>query len=264
MPNGASSESVARVALSTEPPASAATGSATPSSLYEFIGDRHTNRGPYRAEPVPDDVLAELVDTSDLAGVDIVWIVDTDAKAVLGTLLIEAAQAITADEQQSIDGFKWFRSDDDAIQRHRDGLTLDEQGLATVTLTLAKLLPASSRTAGDEFWVEQTRNVHTKTAAAYGVVTAADPYDMPTQLRSGRLLQRTQLAATRRGIAFQHMNQITERIDRERSTTVAPTFGPQFSDLLPTGAQPVATFRAGHAVRNGRRSPRRPISEVTR
>ena len=47
----------------------------------------------------------------------------------MGALMIDAAVAITADEQQSRDAFAWFRSDDDAIQRHRDGLTLDGQDL---------------------------------------------------------------------------------------------------------------------------------------
>ena len=45
-------------------------------------------------------------------------------------------------------------------------------------LAVAKILPASSRTAGDRFWLDQTRTVHTATAAAYGVITVANPDDM--------------------------------------------------------------------------------------
>ena len=37
----------------------------------------------------------------------------------MGALMVDAAVAITADEQQSRDAFAWFRSSDDAIQRHR-------------------------------------------------------------------------------------------------------------------------------------------------
>jgi hypothetical protein len=51
------------------------------------------------------------------------------------------------------------------------------------------------------------------------------------------------------GIALHHMNQVTERIDRERSTGVTPTFGPRFAELLPPGEQPLLTFRVGHPVR---------------
>lgn len=100
----------------------------------------------------------------------------------MGRLMVDAATAITRDERQSTDSFTWFQSSHDAIERYRDGLTLDAQGLSPVMLTIAKLLPASSRTAGDAFWVTQTRDVHTKTAAAYGVITVTDPYDATTQL----------------------------------------------------------------------------------
>jgi len=94
--------------------------------------------------------------------------------------MIDAATAITHDQQQSRDSFAWFRANDDAVQEHRDGLTLDGQAFASVTLAVAKLLPASSRAAGDQFWVDQTRHVHNATAAAYGVLTVRDPKDVRT------------------------------------------------------------------------------------
>ena len=50
-------------------------------------------------------------------------------------------------------------------------LTLDGQGLGDLTLLAAKILPAQSRTDGDTFWLKATRDVHTATAAAYGVIT---------------------------------------------------------------------------------------------
>ena len=182
----------------------------------------------------------------------------------MGRLMLDAATAITRDEQQSRDSFAWFRFGNDAIEKHRDGLTLNGQGLPALTLTAAKLLPASSRSTGDDFWLTQTRDVHTKTAAAYGVITATDPSDRQTRLQAGRLLQRIHLLATTRKIALHHMNQITERIDREHDTTATPVFAPRFAALLPAGVQPMATFRIGHPVRDARLSPRRPVSVVTR
>ena len=74
---------------------------------------------------------------------------DPGPKAALSQLLIDAAVALTADEEQSKDGFVWFRNSNDEIQRHRDGLVLDGQGLSPLVLGLAKLLPPSSRTDGD-------------------------------------------------------------------------------------------------------------------
>lgn len=256
LPSGPTGDHVAHVELAPASPVS--------SPLYDAIGGRHSNRGPYRAEPVPPDLLARLVDTTGLPGVGVHWLTGTAANAAMGGLLVDAAIAITVDAQQSRDAFGWFRSTDDAIQRHRDGLTLDGQGLSPLMLTAAKLLPPSTRSSGDAFWVDQTRTVHTRTAAAYGVLTVVDPDDEASQLLGGRLLQRVHLAATAEGVALQHMNQITERIDRERATQATPTFAPRFARLLPAGVQPLAAFRVGYAVRAARLSPRRSLAAVTR
>jgi hypothetical protein len=256
LPDGPGSDLVAHVALTEAP--------AEPSALYDVIGDRHTNRGAFTSETVTADTLADLVDLTGLPGVAVQWVTSDSDKATLGRLMVDAATAITDDEQQSKDSFAWFRSDDDAIQRHRDGLTLDAQGMSPAILTLAKLLPASSRRAGDKFWVTQTRDVHTKTAAAYGVITVADPHDVTAQLLGGRLLQRIHLSATQHGLALHHMNQITERIDRERETGQPPSFATRFAKLLPSGTQPLGAFRVGHASRDAALSPRRTVSEVTR
>lgn len=256
LPDGPDGDLVAHVAL--------AESASEPSTLYDAIGDRHTNRGPYTSEAVPVGVLADLVDPTELPGLSLHWVTQDGEKAALGRLMVDAATAITQDEQQSRDSFEWFRSSDDDVQRHRDGLTLDAQGMSPIMLTVAKLLPASSRASGDKFWIKQTRDVHTKTAAAYGVITVTDPHDATTQLLGGRLLQRIHLAATRHGLALHHMNQITERIDRERATGQPARFAARFADLLPAGAQPLGTFRVGHPERDAKRSPRRPVSEVTR
>jgi hypothetical protein len=256
LPNGSSSPLVAHVEL--------AHVAAEHSVLYDAIGNRHTNRGPYTAREVPLDILAGIADGTGLPGVSVHWVTEIGAKAALGRLMLDAAIAITQDQQQSRDSFAWFRSSDEEVQRHRDGLTLDAQGMSPIMLSMAKMLPASSRAAGDAFWLTQTRDVHTKTAAAYGIITVADAHDPVTQLIGGRLLQRIHLGATHSGLALQHMNQITERIDREHATGVPATFAARFAQLLPAGAQPLVTFRVGYPMRGSSPSPRRPVSQVTR
>jgi nitroreductase len=255
VPAGAA-DHVAHVTLTAAPP--------QPTRLHDAIGSRHTDRGPYAERPVSAATLAGLVDTADLPGVSLTWITAPALMRELGQLLVDAASAVIGDEQQSRDGFAWFRGGNHAIQQHRDGLTLDAQGLSPLVLAVGKLLPASSRTAGDAFWVNQTRTVHTATAAAYAVITSSDPDDRRTQLLAGRLLQRIHLTATTRGIALHHMNQITERMDAERSSGAEPTFGPRLARLLPTGARPVVTFRVGYPNRAARPSPRRPVKDVLR
>ncbi|GAA0223060.1 hypothetical protein GCM10009539_05330 [Cryptosporangium japonicum] len=175
--------------------------------------------------------------------------------------MVDAAEAVVADDAMSRDGFAWFRGDADAIEAHRDGLTLDGQGLSPVMLTAAKLMPATSRADGDAFWVEQTREVHTRTAAAYGLVLVPDPRDAVHQLTGGRLLQRLHLAATVAGLGLQHMNQITERIDREGPSS---RFGTRLASIVGRPELEVlATVRIGYPERAARRSPRRPATEVS-
>ncbi|MBC7633905.1 MAG: hypothetical protein H7290_21025 [Flavobacterium sp.] len=183
----------------------------------------------------------------------------------MSALILEATEAFIDDRGQSEESFSWFRNSRDDIDKHRDGPTLDAQGFSTTTLTVAKLLPASSRSAGDRFWLDQTRTVHTATAAAYGIITVPGGDHVTDRLQAGRVLQRIHLAATADGLALQHMNQVTERIDRERQLGLPATFAPRLQDLV---AQPgrgaVVAFRLGHAIRTARPSPRRPLGAVIR
>lgn len=250
LPDGAGGARVAHVALVAAAPRT--------DPLHDVIDRRHTNRGPFLTGPVDVSALA----VPPPPGLALHWITDPQPRAALGTLLVDAAEALGADERQSIDNFAWFRATNDEVQRHRDGLVLDGQGLSPVELGVAKLLPASSRTAGDRFWIDRTRDVHTATAAAYGVITVADPDDRRIRLDAGRLLQRVHLRATLAGIGLHHMNQVTERIDREAATGATPTFGPRFAALLPAGGHPLLTFRVGRPVRDGRPTPRRSVAMV--
>jgi hypothetical protein len=59
------------------------------------------------------------------------------------------------------------------------------------------------------------------------------------------------------------MNQVTERVDAERTAHLPATFGPRFARLLPAGALPLVTFRVGFPSRDARPSPRRAVSDVT-
>ncbi|XAS75689.1 hypothetical protein V3G39_13650 [Dermatophilaceae bacterium Sec6.4] len=233
---------------------------------YDAIGSRHSDRGPFTGARVPTATLAALGDlAADLPGVDLRWVTSPEEMSTMNGLLIESAEAIVADQEQSIEGFAWFRNNRDSIEKYRDGLTLDGQGLSPLTLSLAKLLPASSRAAGDQFWLTQTRTVHTATAAAYGVVTVADPGDPRTRLNGGRLTQRIHLAATIDQLSLQYMNQITERVDRDRATAKPDTFEARFDRLIDRqGRHGLVTFRLGYPQRPPRKSPRRSLQAIIR
>jgi hypothetical protein len=237
------------------------------SELYRAIPDRHTNRGAYEARHVPGDVLDEM---SRLGGDDTVpaelrWLTTPADMSAFGSLMVRAAHAQIDDRQQSIDGFRWFRDGWDAIQRHRDGLTIDGQGLGDLQRAIGKLLPASSRSAGDDFFLDRTRDTHVATAAAYGIVTVPDPNDIVQQLAGGRLLQRLHLWATAHGVALHHMNQITERIDRDRQLNRLSPFAEPLASVLDVPArEALVSFRIGYPTITARKSPRRPVDAVLR
>lgn len=235
-------------------------------ALYGAIPKRHTDRSAYTAKPVAPATLARMAALAgDLPGTRVYWFSSDAERARVGTLMIDAAVAVTRDEQQSRDGFRLFRSSKDDIEKFKDGLTLDAQGLSALTTAIAKMLPASSRKAGDKFWLDQTRKTHTRTAAAYGIVAVADARDNRQRVTGGRLLERIHLWTAANGLSLQHMNQMTERVDRERQLGLAPRFGPPVQALIPdAGWQPLVTFRIGHPNgTDGRReSPRRPRSDV--
>lgn len=255
LPEGPGSDLIARIEVHPAPV------ELTP--LAGAIPNRHTNRGPYRPEPVDADLLAELADLGR-EGARLVWVVDPGPRRALGELLVDAANAVAADDAMSRDGYSWFRPTEAAIDAHRDGLTVDGQGLAAPVRAAAKLLPSlASRSMADATWVKQTKNVHTRTAAAYGVVLVDDPYARADQLAGGRLAQRVHLTATTRGLALQHMNQITERIDRDRAGRRPSDTATRLAQILRDQADHVlCIFRVGWPSRPGRPSPRRAAHQV--
>ena len=232
--------------------------------LFEAIPTRHSDRGAYPAEVPGLDVLARLartaVDGAD--GVQIRWLTEADDVDRSGSLLVAAARALTEDAAMSRDNFAWFRSDWDEVQRRRDGLTLDAQALTGLTTVAGKMLPATSRVRGDAMWVDLTREVHTATARAYGLVIA-DRSDRGARIHAGRALQRLHLALTAEGWSMQHLNQLIEMSDRERVLGAPATHGAALRALGGTD-DVVAMLRVGRPSGDARRSPRRPAREVLR
>jgi hypothetical protein len=238
------------------------------SQLYEQIPHRHTDRTAYTAQAVPAGALAQMSAlAADLPETRVYWFTSESDRGRIGALMIAAAQALSEDRQQSVDDNRWFRHDWDAIQRHKDGLTIDAQGLPALTAAIAKMLPATSRQYNDTFWVKRTRDPQVKTAAAYGIVAVPDARSDAQGLSGGRLLQRIHLWTAAHGLSLGHMNQITERVDRERQLGLASRFGDASRGLIPDpGFEQLVAFRIGYpSGTNGRRpSPRRPAVAVIR
>ena len=260
-PDGASerSDHIARIRIVNDAPPTS-----REQELATAIPRRHTYRGPFTASTLEQAVLDSLTEAAP-DGAQLVWVTEASAVARLGDLYVEATRAIADDTRMSADSFAWFRNDRSQIDRHRDGLTLDCQGLSNTMLVAAKILPAQSREASDAFWVKNTREVHTATARTYGIIRVDDVDDPRNRLDGGRLLQHVHLAATAAGLGLHHMNQVTERIARDATQGLPDRFSQRWAAATGVPAsQSLLAFRVGHPERAARPSPRRDLGDVMR
>jgi nitroreductase len=233
--------------------------------LYPQIARRRTNRYAYaQGRAVAPAALRAMAALGDPATTQarLFWFTDRRSRLRLGELLVAATEALIDDPAQSASDYAWLRLRWDELQRRRDGITLDAAGLPDLTVALGKLLPAQSQAASGDAWLEATRVRHTRTAAGYGIVAVRDVADRRHRLEGGRLLERIHLWATGHDVALHHMNQLTERADREQQLALTPRFGDALRDLVPSGWQALATFRVGHPTRIPDPSPRRPVAAV--
>lgn len=171
------------------------------SPLYNAIPRRHTNRGAYdHNRPVSADALARITSLKDIPDVEVVWFTGASEKSAFGEITIRATEAIIEDAQQSADSFKWWRGHWNALQRAKDGITIDTAGLSPLVRALAKMLPQSQE-ASDSGWLRLTREVHVPTAAASSLVVVREARDNAQRITAGRLWQRMHLATTQ-GLAM--------------------------------------------------------------
>jgi len=254
-PDPAELKHVARVDLTPAAPAG--------SPLYGAIPNRHTNRAAYTEVPIGAETLAAMTDLNDTADVALVWLTTPEEKAAFGALTIAATEAFTADTEQSVDSFAWWRNDWDEMQRLKDGLTLDAAGLPPLTRALVKMMPDISRAESDQAWLKSTREPQLATAAAFGIVVGRDHRAAAQRIEAGRLFQRLHLWATAEGMAMQPINQTVERRDRELSAGLSPDIGTALDAPMPEpGWQAMMPFRIGYPGETPLKSPRRPAAEV--
>jgi nitroreductase len=240
-------------------------GDAINLSLYQAIPRRHAHRGPFDASRAVSSSTLSALDraVADIPDAELVWVTSDSGKRQVGQLIVDAAQAIAADHQQSVDSFKWWRDNWSDIQRFKDGLTVDAAALSPMITTLAKILPPQTREQNDHAWIQQTRDNYVKTAAAFGFVMVRDAAAQAHRINGGRLYQRLHLSAVGRGLAMQPLNTVTERIDREQATAAPRRFADAVRGLLSEpGWEPLMSFRIGYATSEPRLSPRRPADSV--
>jgi hypothetical protein len=234
------------------------------SAAYRAIAHRHTNRGPYlEKRTVPTKLLRELEQLNrDSHSIQVILWTERSRREQIRELIIAASEAIVVDRQQSHDSARWYRGTPQAIARSRDGVTLDAQGLSPVMAAISKLLPGPSENLADRIFLDRTKNVHCGPGATFGTIIASAPSGKISRVSIGRLWQRIHLWGTVNGLAMQPLNQIHERIDREATTAIAPTFTRELARLVnEPNWSGLFTFRMGYAARAAKPSPRRDLRQ---
>lgn len=240
-------------------------GTPVASPLYAAIARRHTNRGAFDTQrPVPASALAALEALgTDLPQIAVRWITGAPARAELAAQIVKATEAIVGDADQSRDSGGWFRTSWGEVQEKRDGLTIDAQAFPVWLRVAAKVLPPVSTEQADRLWLANTRDIHVATAPAFGVLLARDAGDNLQRVQGGRLWQRMHLWAQAEGIAMHPLNQLPERIDRDRSQGRALQFGGVVQELAGNPSlQVLMPFRLGYPTVTPLASPRRTVEDV--
>lgn len=240
-------------------------GDRTWSELFDAIPQRRTHRRAFCANrPLPGTVLDEIralvPEARDLR----LFLFEGECKTALAGLIVEATRAILADPEMAADNARWFRFDRAAVERRRDGLTLDANtSLSPVMLALAKLLSLPSSEQAGHGWLKETEEVQVATAPLLGAIAVRDLYDRPVAVEAGRVWQRIHLLLTAHGLAAQPLNQPVECVDRERAQG-KPTRMAEALARITGNAEwlPTFVFRAGYPEGPAPHSPRRPVESV--
>jgi hypothetical protein len=240
-------------------------GAPSHSPLFDAIPRRHTNRGPYRDEPIAPEQLRRFVDLGSGPDLRVVLATDGGARRELGAIIVAATERIVADPEMSLDSLRWIRTGRRQILVHRDGVTIDTSGTSRLMTVVGKMLPDLGAATTDRFWLDMTRDVHVATAPVFGMLLVRDRLDMAQAIAAGRAWQRLHLAVTAQGLAAQPLNQPVEQIDRNQMLGRNDEFGPALAAFASVrGWEPTFVFRLGYANRTAARSPRRPLEDVVR
>jgi hypothetical protein len=239
---------------------------ATPntSELYSIIPFRHTNRAAYdMAREVSAETLIAINELVTNENVRLFWFTDQSSKDKFGQVAINATEALINDEGQSMDSHSWWRQDWTDLQEHADGITIDAQGMNPFITQAAKFFPDSPRKQNDQIFLSNMREINIPMSAAFGILAVKDGMDNVQRLECGRIWQRIHLWGTTQGLAFQPLNQMCERVDRETQLNKEFTLTESVRSLLNDNDwHAVMPFRLGYPVQESLPSPRRGLGQV--
>lgn len=244
--------------------ASIALGESRPvqSALFDAIPNRHTNRFPYKNEPLADEFLKQMTALADEFDLRLDLFTTGEKRTTFDALMNEATETIVADAEMIHDSHRWFRNNKSEVELHRDGPFMDGVGIPKWMAAAAKMLPPTDAETAHQMWVTATRDKHLKNAPLVGVISLKNRFDMQTTLQAGRFWQRLHLLATTFGVAAQPMNQPNEWMDRLDQLERPNIAADKIADLIETDQwQSTFNFRMGYSTQPAVSSPRRALTD---
>ncbi|WP_249870531.1 Acg family FMN-binding oxidoreductase [Oceanobacillus saliphilus] len=241
-------------------------GSKKESALYKAISIRHTDRGAYDIErPIPAEIFQHIDNViEEKEKVKLTWFKTEEEKKLIGDLIVNATAAIIQDYDMSTSSNMWFKENWDDLQESRDGITLDAQGESIWTRAMGKILQPLSDDQNNQFWLKSTRERHTATAGAYGLISVRDASDNLERMLAGRAWQRIHLYGSTQNIGMHPLNQPNEMSDREKYLGTKEKFGMELKKITGDSSwQGLFLFRLGYALKDTLPSPRRSVDQVT-
>lgn len=233
--------------------------------LYNAIPLRHTNRSPYDAhKPIPPDVVGAL---SGLPGEE------ADVRLFLFQGEAERKKIVKISSRANVEIYSdpdvrhgsepWVRTNWSAVQKFRDGLTIDAFGMPPIAAAIAKMVPVRMLNWAAPRSPEYGYANLMLNAPLIGFIAVRDRYDRKQCLQAGRLWQRTHLFVTARGLAARPCNEAIEMVDHERAMGKPASRAELLNEITGDPSwQPTFVFYMGSPTLPAHASPRRPVQSV--
>jgi nitroreductase len=240
-------------------------GKRAENELYNAIPLRHTNRGPYDPHRAisPDfvDALKHLPD--DSADVKLFLFTAEAVREKIAEISSAANTEIYSDPDVQRGSERWIRMKWSAVQKYRDGLTIDAFGLPPIATAAAKMMSARMLRWAASRSTDNGYSNLMLSAPLIGFIAVRDRYAQEQCLQAGRIWQRAHLFATAHGLAARPCNEAVEMVDHERALGRPASRAAMLNEITadPTW-QPTFVFYMGYPKLLAHASPRRPVQAV--
>jgi nitroreductase len=240
-------------------------GKRAENELYNAIPLRHTNRGPYDPHRAisPDfvDALKHLPD--DSADVKLFLFTAEAVREKIAEISSAANTEIYSDPDVQRGSERWIRMKWSAVQKYRDGLTIDAFGLPPIATAAAKMMSARMLRWAASRSTDNGYSNLMLSAPLIGFIAVRDRYAQEQCLQAGRIWQRAHLFATAHGLAARPCNEAVEMVDHERELGRPASRAAMLNEITadPTW-QPTFVFYMGYPKLLAHASPRRPVQAV--